>query len=48
MLTFTKEVGGTMLVLIVISMEYGIEADNTEASTRMGFFGLSTEEDHIR
>lgn len=45
--TFIKEVGGTMLVLILISMEYGTEEDTTEANTRMGFFGPNTEEVHI-
>lgn len=42
----TKEAGGTMPVHILTLMECGIEEAITEASIRMGFFGLNIEEVH--
>lgn len=42
-----REDGGTMHVLIQISMEFGIVEDTTAAGIRMVFTGLNSAEDHI-
>lgn len=44
--TSIKEDGGTMPVHILTSMGSGTEEATTEASTKMGYFGPSTEVAH--